>query len=92
VHVQLASITTQYRSPTLGKVFYDKTTQLKRRGSEVVWLRTPSLRFGARVVIVNKFVPQQIDPHLGDVRTLGAQVDYRFFTKLPPGVKPHTGR
>ena len=92
VHVQLASITTQFRAPALGKVFYDKTTELKRRGSEVVWLRTPSSRFGARVVIVNKFVPQQIDPRLGDVRTLGAQVDYRFFTKLPRGVKPHTGR
>jgi hypothetical protein len=92
VHVQLASITTRFRAPALGKVFYDKTTELRRRGSEVVWLRTPSLRFGARVVIVNKFVPQQIDPHLGDVRTLGAQVDYRFFTKLPRGVKPHTGR
>jgi hypothetical protein len=91
VHVQLASITTQFRTPALGKVFYDKTTELKRRGSEVVWLHTPSLRFGARVVIVKKFVPQLIDPHLGDVRTLGAQVDYRFFTKLPRRVKPHTG-
>jgi hypothetical protein len=91
VHVQLASVTTQYREPTLAKVFYDKTTRLKRRGSEVVWLRTPRSRFGARVVIVNKFVPNQVDPHLGDGRTLGAQVDYRFFTKLPRGVKPNTG-
>jgi hypothetical protein len=49
------------------------------------------LKFGARVVIVKKFVPNQIDPHLGDGRTLGAQVDYRFFTKLPKGVKPSTG-
>jgi len=91
VHVQLAAITTKYREPTLGRVFYDKTTALKRRGSKVIWLRTPQTRFGARVVVVNKFIPQQIDPRLGDVRTLGAQVDYRFFTKLPRGVKPNTG-
>jgi hypothetical protein len=91
VHIQLASITTKYRQPLLGKVFYDKTMFLKRRGSKIVWLRTPQSSFGARVVIVKKFVPNQIDPHLGDGRTLGAQVDYRFFKKLPRGVKLHTG-
>jgi hypothetical protein len=91
VHIQLASITEKYRQPALGRVFYDKTTALKRRGSKVIWLRTPRSRFGARVVIVNKFVPQLIDPRLGDVRTLGAQVDYRFFKKLPRGAKLRIG-
>jgi hypothetical protein len=90
VHVQLASITTQYREPALGKVFYDKTTALRRGGRKVVWVHTPPTRFGARVVIVNKFVPQQVDPRQSDVRTLGAQVDYHFFKKLPRGARPHT--
>jgi hypothetical protein len=92
VHVQLAAITTKYREPALGKIFYDKKTEAKRLRTNVIWVRTPSTRFGARVVIVNKFVPRDIDPRIGDARTLGAQVDYRYFTKLPRGVKPHTAR
>jgi len=47
--------------------------------------------FGAHLVVENKFVPNQIDPRSTDPRTLGAHVDYRFFTKLPPGAKPSTG-
>jgi hypothetical protein len=89
--VQLASITTKYREPQLGKVFRDVRFNVERRGTKVIWLHTPQSRFGARVVVVNKFIPQHIDPRLGDVRTLGAQVDYRFFKKLPRGVKPRTG-
>ena len=90
VHVQLASITTQYREPALGKVFYDKTTDLKRRGSKVIWLRTPPSRFGARVVIVNKFVPSR-SIRASATCARSAHVDYRFFKKLPRGAKPRTG-
>jgi hypothetical protein len=91
VHVQLAAITTKYREPALGRVFYDKKKIARRLKTEVIWVRTPATRFGARVVIVDKFVPRDVDPRLGDPRTLGAHVDYRFFTKLPRGAKPHTG-
>jgi hypothetical protein len=91
VHIQFASITTKYREPAFGRVFYDKKTVAKRLETKVIWVRTPATRFGARVVIVDKFIPHQIDPRLGDPRTLGAHVDYRYFTKLPRGVKPHTG-
>jgi hypothetical protein len=92
VHVQLAAITTKYREPALGRVFYDKKTIARTLKTEVIWVRTPRTRFGARVVIVDKFVPNQIDPRISDPRTLGAQVDYRYFTKLPRGVKPHTAK
>jgi hypothetical protein len=92
VHVQLATITTQYREPALGRVFYDKQTVAKRLETKIIWVRTPAKRFGARVVIVNKFVPHSIDPRIGDPRTLGAQVDYRYFTKLPRGAKPNTAK
>jgi len=91
LHVQFASITTQYREPAFGEVFYDKTSVAKRLETKVIWVRTPAKPFGARVVVVKKFVPHEIDPRIGDPRLLGAQVDYRFFTKLPRGVKPHTG-
>ncbi len=91
VHIQLAAITTKYREPALGRVFYDRTTVAKRLETETVWVRTPHTRFGARVVIVDKFIPRNVDPHLTDPRTLGAHVAYRFFTKLPRGVKLHTG-
>jgi hypothetical protein len=91
VHIQFASITTKYREPAFGRVFYDKTTTAKRLKTKVIWVRTPRSRFGARVVVVDKFVPHQIDPRIGDPRTLGAQVDYRFFTKLPRGAKTSAG-
>jgi hypothetical protein len=72
-------------------VFYDKKTIAKRLETKVIWVRAPRSRFGARVVVVDKFVPRQIDPRIGDPRTLGAQVDYRFFTKLPRGAKTGAG-
>jgi hypothetical protein len=88
VHVQLASVTTKYREPALARVFYDRQTVAERLKTETIWVRTPATRFGARVVVVDKFVPRDVDPRLGDPRTLGAHVDYRFFTKLPRGAKP----
>jgi hypothetical protein len=91
VHVQLASITTKYREPALGRVFYDEVKVAKRLQTKVIWVRTPDTRFGARVVVVDKFIPREVDPRLTDPRTLGAHVDYRFFTKLPHGAKPRTG-
>jgi hypothetical protein len=92
VHVQFATITTKYREPALGRVFYDKRTVARRLKTEIIWVRTPGTRFGARVVVVDKFVPRDIDPRIGDPRTLGAQVDYRYFTKLPRGAKPNTAK
>ncbi len=89
-HVQLAALTTQYREPALGRVFYDRQLTAERSKTEVIWVHTPSYRFGARVVIDDKFVPRDVDPHLGDPRTLGAHVDYRFFTRLPRGARQHT--
>ncbi len=88
VHVQLGTIVSQYRQPALGKIFKELRFEVLRSGTKVVWLRTPAGRFGARVVVDRKFVPRDLDPQFSDPRTLGAQVDYRFFTTLPRGVKP----
>jgi hypothetical protein len=89
VHVQLASIRSEHRQPALGKVFSEFSFDV--RTPQTKWLRTPASPFGAHVVVVNKFVPRDVDPRSGDPRTLGAHVDYRFFTKLPPGARPSTG-
>ena len=92
VDVQLATVTTKYREPALGRVFYDKRSIAPSNKTEVIWVRTPKARFGAKVVIADKFVPRDVDPTLTDPRTLGAHVDYRYFTKLPRGAKPSRSR
>jgi hypothetical protein len=89
VHVQFGSIGTQYRQPVLASVSRDLRFTVKSGKQTVLWLRTPTTRFGARVVVDRKFVPREVDPQRSsDPRVLGAQVDYRFFTKLPRGVTP----
>jgi hypothetical protein len=89
VSIQLATITSQYHQPVLGKVFDERRFEVST--PQTRWLRTPASPFGAHLVVENKFVPNQLDPRSTDPRTLGAHVDYRFFTKLPPGAKPSTG-
>ena len=49
-------------------------------------------RFGAAVVVQNKFIPHQIDPNSGDVRILGAEVNYQFLKNAPKNVTPNTCR
>jgi hypothetical protein len=89
VRIQLASIRSEHHQPVLGRVFDERSFDV--RAPKTIWLRTPASAFGAHLVVQNKFVPRDVDPRSGDPRTLGAHVDYRFFTKLPPGGKPSTG-
>jgi hypothetical protein len=90
-HIQLASIKAVHHQPVLGKVLRVLPLEVKSQQPKVVWLRTPARRFGVHVVIDGKFIPRDVDPRLGDPRTLGAQIDYRFFKNLPRGAKPSTG-
>ena len=92
VHVQFGSIRTEFKQPTVGKIFRELRFDVKSGQTRVIWLRAPAERFGARVVVDRKFVPRELDPvHYSDPRQLGAQVDYRFFRTLPRGVKPQQG-
>jgi hypothetical protein len=91
VHIQFGSIGTQYRQPVISRVFKESLVELHKGETKVVWLRTPAQPFGARVFVDRKFVPRDIDPRSSDPRVLGAQVGYRFFKKLPPGVTPQPG-
>jgi hypothetical protein len=91
VHIQFGAIRTQYRQPAIGKIFRELRFDTRSGETKVIWLRTPAERFGARVVVDKKFSPSQLNPEgSSDPRILGAQVDYRFFKKLPRGVKPRS--
>ncbi len=88
VHVQVSSIATVHHQPVPGKLLREKRFVVPTLGTRVLWLRTPATPFTARVVVDRKFVPHELDPRSGDPRTLGAQVDYRYFTKLPAQARP----
>ncbi|MEP6813788.1 MAG: hypothetical protein ABI990_12420, partial [Actinomycetota bacterium] len=93
VHVQFGSIRTQYRQPAIGKIQRALRFEVGSGITKTLWLRTPAAAFGARVVVDDKFVPRELNPAgSSDPRQLGAQVDYRFFTKLPRGVKPQSSK
>jgi len=93
VHVQFGSIRTSYKEPVVGEIFRQLRFEIRKGQTKVIWLRTPAQRFGARVVVDKKFVPRELDPAgTSDPRLLGAQVAYRFFRKLPPGVKPQSSK
>jgi len=91
VHVQIGSIASVHHQPVMGKVHQQLSFVAHTQETVVKWLRAPSSRFAVRVVVDDKFVPRDVDPRLSDPRTLGAQVDYRFFTKLPRYAKLSTG-
>jgi hypothetical protein len=91
VHVQIGSIASVHHQPVLGKIDKELTFVAHPQENVVKWIRAPSSRFAVRVVVDNKFVPREIDPNFSDPRLLGAQVDYRFFTKLPRYARPRRG-
>ena len=90
VHVQLAvdhdASTASRRSGASSTTRRRSRARLK---TNVIWVRTPrrALRRARRRSSTSS-CRSDVDPRIGDPRTLGAQVDYRFFTKLPRGVKP----
>ena len=45
----------------------------------MVWIRTPPSAFAATTVVRDKFIPSRLNSDSGDVRTLGAKVEYRWF-------------
>jgi len=88
VTIQLGTIGVQLHSPVLQRVTKELRFTLGSKQPLVKWLSVPASGYAVRVVIENKFVPRELNPGIGDPRTLGALTDYRFFTKLPKGAKP----
>jgi hypothetical protein len=83
VHLQIASIATDQKQPVVGDVEQSQTFVVESNKPKTIWLRTPAHPFVVRTVVEKKFVPREVNPNFGDPRTLGALVDYRFFTKKP---------
>jgi len=85
VHVLLAPLTVNVNhQPALSRTSRQVDLSIDSGQTKVCWLPAPADRFGAAVVVDNKFIPHQIDPSSGDVRVLGAQVSYTFVKKAPP--------
>jgi len=89
VHVQVGRLTiNDNQQPTLAKVQQQTDGTINNSQTKVVWVRTPAAAFAAHVVVDNKFIPRDLDPHSQDGRVLGAEVSYRYFAKLPPHARP----
>jgi hypothetical protein len=83
VHIETGAIGEFQKTPALVDAKARPPFVLPPNGERSVLLRVPRNGFGVRVVIEKKFVPQQLDSHSSDPRTLGAQVNYDFFSKKP---------
>ena len=85
-------VITDARQPALSRTKLTIPLTIDSGQTKVCWLHAPADRFGAAVLVQNKFIPQQVDPTSGDVRVLGAEVSYQFFRHAPKHVTPNTCR
>jgi hypothetical protein len=72
--------------PILGRLANTVDTTIDSKQTRVCWIPTPSGRFAAHLVVDRKFVPNDV-LHNGDVRTLGAQTSFRYFSERPSGTQ-----
>jgi hypothetical protein len=77
----------QERSPVIGTIVHQQRVTVGGAKTTTVWLHVPASGFAVRALVEKKFVPRDLNPGIGDPRTLGALVDYRFFTKKPRTTK-----
>jgi hypothetical protein len=88
VDIELGKIAVQDRTPVIGTILDHKRIELDSGITRTIWLPVPASGFAVRTVIVDKFVPREVNPtEFSDPRTLGALVDYRFFVKKPRTAK-----
>ena len=94
VHVLLAPLVVNSPPPAGARAGTSRQVDLSidSEQTKVCWVSAPADRFGAAVVVDNKFIPHQIDPSSSDVRVLGAEVSYTFFKKAPPRALRNTCR
>jgi hypothetical protein len=83
VEIQLGRIAVQERTPVIGTIMHQQRVVVGGAKTTTVWLPVPASGFAVRALVEKKFIPNQLNPGIGDPRTLGALVDYRFFTKKP---------
>jgi hypothetical protein len=75
-------VVNENHQPVLGHVATTVDLTIDTGQTKVCWIRTPSARFAAHVVVDKKFVPGH-----GDLRTLGAQTTIAFFKQRPSGTQ-----
>jgi hypothetical protein len=73
--------------PILGPLTKTVNLTIDSEQTKVCWLRTPSARFAAHVVVDKKFVPHDVLPRFSDIRTLGAETTFSFFSQRPRGTQ-----
>jgi hypothetical protein len=72
------------KHPALGAITGVQRVLLQTHTYRVLYLRTPKPPFRVTVNIDPTFVPSDLDPRVGDVRHLGAQVSFAFRRFAPP--------
>jgi hypothetical protein len=72
--------------PILGRLTETVDTTIDSTQTRDCWIRTPSGRFAAHVVVDRKFVPNDV-LHNGDARTLGAQTSFSYVSERPSGTQ-----
>jgi hypothetical protein len=83
VHVIVGKLMiNENQQPVLGRIARTTDLTIDTGQTKVCWIRTPSARFAAHVVVDKKFVPGN-----GDLRTLGAQTTIAFVKKNPSGTQ-----
>ncbi|MDX6486844.1 MAG: hypothetical protein QOF43_1997 [Gaiellaceae bacterium] len=85
VVIKVGTIGSEDKQPKLARVTKTLRINVGSSNQTVYWLRTPPSSFAAKVVVVEKFVPRDVNPRLTDPRILGVLIDYRYFAKRPPG-------
>ena len=83
VDVQIGTLVRRHNQPVVDRITRHVRRMIPRDGSIVVWIPTPAAALGASAVVLDKFVPRDVNPESGDVRVLGAQVSYRWFSQRP---------
>src|SRR5207245_1318526 len=73
-----------HNQPVLASVRRRANGTVASLQTKVLCLPTTDPAFAAKVVVAQKFIPSDHDPRSSDGRLLGAEVNYRFFTKRPP--------
>ena len=75
------------QQPILGHITKTVDLTIDSAQTKVCWLPTPSARFAAHIVVDKKFVPHDVFPRSGDIRTLGAETSFAFFSARPSGTQ-----
>ena len=76
--IEIGTIARRHNQPVVGRVKKHVLAHVPAGGARIVWLHTPASPFTVSAVVRDKIVPHDVDPSSGDVRTLGAQVSYRW--------------